>query len=208
MNTRKILIPAAILVTLTTFVYLYIGLHALAVSYIGLENLPAVLFPFAIDAATLVFLVAALDHRVKGTNYLFVWSCVVLLSAVSVVAQYIAHPGSAETPLAPWLASVPAATLIFLTHLLWIVAQDSLVVKQEAEKEAVRETILAKVTDGAAVGMLDRAVEALQVAQEAGQRMTGSKMAEILNLYKDNGSPHYSKGLQWMKRAEEATADA
>lgn len=204
MNTRKILIPAAILVTLTTFVYLYIGLHALAVEYIGLEPLPAILYPFAIDAATLVFLVAALDHRVKGVHYLFVWSCVVLLSGVSVVAQYIAHPGLPETMLAPWLASVPAASLIFLTHLLWIIAQDHLVLQEEAATVAAKEEILAKVTGGQKTGMLDIAIEAVQVAREAGERLTGSKMAEILGLIKENGSPHYSKGLQWLKKAEEA----
>lgn len=206
MNTRKILIPAAILVTLTTFVYLYIGLHALAVSYIGLESLPAILFPFAIDAATLVFLVAALDHRVKGVHYLFVWSCVVLLSAVSVVAQYIAHPGTPETALAPWLASVPAASLIFLTHLLWIIAQDSLVLQEQAVKVATTEAVLAKVTGDAQPGMLERAIEALEVANQSGIRMTGGKMAKALDLVKENGSPHYSKGQQWLKKAEEAMA--
>lgn len=206
MNTRKILIPAAILVTLTTFVYLYIGLHALAVSYIGLEALPSILFPFAIDAATLVFLVAALDHRVKGTNYLFVWSCVVLLSGVSVVAQYIAHPGTDSTPLAPWLASVPAASLIFLTHLLWIVAQDTLVLKEEAVKIATTEAVLAKVTGDVQPGMLEKAIEAIEIASQSGVKMTGGKMAKALDLVKENGSPHYSKGQQWLKKAEEAMA--
>lgn len=206
MNTRKILIPAAILVTLATFVFLYVGLHMLAVDYIGLAPLPAVLYPFAIDAATLVFLVAALDKRIKGVNYGFVWACVVLLSAVSVTAQYIAHPATEDTPLAPYLASVPAATLILLTHLLWLIAQDALVVVEETKKVEATEAVLAKVTGGAKPGTLDAAIEALQIATDAGERMTGSKMAEVLGIYKENGSPHYSKGLQWLKKAEEAMA--
>lgn len=199
MNTRKILIPSAIFVTLVTFVYLYIGLHALAVSYIGLESLPAILFPFAIDAATLVFLVAALDHRVKGKHYLFVWCCVVLLSAVSVVAQYIAHPGTADTTLAPWLASVPAATLIFLTHLLWIIAQDAIVVGEKRE-------VMERLTDGEPVSMLGRAVEVMRTAEVTEEKVTGSTMAQALGLLKENGAPHITQGNKWISKAKEAMA--
>lgn len=208
MNTRKILIPAAILVTLTTFVYLYIGLHELAVGYIGLATLPALLFPFAIDAATLVFLVAALDHRVKGKHYLFVWSCVVLLSGVSVVAQYIAHPSTASTPLAPWLASVPAATLIFLTHLLWIIAQDVLVVQEETAKVEATEAVIAEVTGGVETDTLGAAVNALREAKAEGMHLTGSAMAGILGIKKANGRPHLAKGNEWLKKAEEVLARA
>lgn len=199
MNTRKILIPSAIFVTLVTFVYLYIGLHALAVSYIGLESLPAILFPFAIDAATLVFLVAALDHRVKGKHYLFVWCCVVLLSGVSVVAQYIAHPGTEDTALAPWLASVPAATLIFLTHLLWIIAQDAIVVGEKRE-------VMERLTDGEPVSMLGRAVEVMRTAEVTEEKVTGSTMAQALGLLKENGAPHITQGNKWIGKAKEAMA--
>lgn len=199
MNTRKILIPSAIFVTLVAFTYLYLGLYTLAQDYIRLDPLPAILFPFAVDAATLVFLVAALDRRVKGMHYVFVWSTVAALSAVSVVAQYIAHPATDDTPLAPWLAAVPAASLIVLTHLLWIIAQDTLTVATEAE-------VLDKVTTTGEPSMLDKAIEAIEVASKAGLTMNGGTMARALGLFKPNGSPHYSKGSQWLKKAEEEMA--
>jgi hypothetical protein len=199
LNTRKILIPSAIFVTLVAFVYLYLGLYELAKGYIHLAPLPAILFPFAVDAATLVFLVAALDKRVKGMHYVFVWSTVAALSAVSVVAQYIAHPATEATPLAPWLAAVPAASLIVLTHLLWIVAQDTITLTTEAE-------VLSKVTGDAQPGMLEKAIEAIEIAQQSGIKMTSGNMARVLGLTKENGSPHYSKGQQWLKKAEEAMA--
>lgn len=203
MNTRKILIPAAILVTLVAFVYLYVGLYQLALHYIRLEPLPAALFPFAVDAATLVFLIAALDKRVKGKHYVFVWSVVAGLSTVSVVAQYIAHPATPDTPLAPWLAAVPAASLIVLTHLLWIIAQDTLQIAEESATVAAKQELLEEI-EAAQPSLLDRAVEALLVAREAGKDLTGAAMAEILGLKKENGSPHLSEGRKILKRAQEA----
>lgn len=192
MNTRKILIPAAILVSVLSFLYLYLGLYHFA--SVRTDALSAILYPFAIDAVVLVFLIAALDRHVKGSHYAFVWSIVAAGSAVSAVAQYIVHEGE-------WweraLLAFPALALVALTHLLWVVAQDSIEVRNT-------EDVLARLTGGAPQGTLEKAIEVLEVAQATGERVTGSKMAQALGLLKDNGSPHYSVGLKWLKKAEEA----
>lgn len=207
MNTRRITILVATLVSIATFALLFGGLYDLALR-VGFHTWQAWLFPIAVDLAALTFLIATLDKRVTGKSHAFLWFAAAVAEAVSVLGQFLAHPATEAVPYAPWIASWPAISLLLVQHTLWIVAKDTLVVQEVAQEEAVRTEVLATLTKGGQPGMLDKAVEAMRIAQEAGERMTGGKMAEILGLHKDNGSPHYSKGLQWMKRAEEVLADA
>lgn len=207
MLIKRLVVALAAVVASTTFVLLFGGLFDLALE-IGLHRWQAWLFPISIDGLTLAALVATLDHRVKGVHLTYAWVVVVMGTAVSTFSQFLLHaqdrvPGTPDWT-APVIASFPALGLAMVWHLLWVIAKESVSEVERAQKAAMTEDVLARLTGGAPQGTLEKAIEVLEVAQATGERVTGSKMAQALGLLKENGSPHYSVGLKWLKKAEEA----
>lgn len=200
MNTRRILIPAAVLVSLLTFVYLYIGLWHFAAA--RTDPVSAALYPFAIDAVVLVFLIAALDAHVKGKHYAFVWSIVASGSAVSAITQYVVHDGAWWERM---LLAFPALALVSLTHLLWVIAQDSLHVREQMAHQQEAKRILEVVPDAPPNDLNAEAVRVLEAAQARGIKVTGNYMAERLGLFEEDGvTPAYQKGYHRLKQAMKA----
>jgi hypothetical protein len=201
MNVRKVLIPSAIAVTLITFVYLYVGLYGLATDYMHLPWLPAILYPFAIDAVVVVFLIAALDQHIKGAHYAFVWSVVATGSAVSALAQWIAHPATREAPLTPYLAAIPAAALVGLTHLLWVLVQDKIETVDSEQKSAERAKTLKPKARPRLDAQLTEVVALIEAADAEGVELNGREVATRLNLVDENGNINARKGAGLLRRA-------
>lgn len=218
MSVRNTVRVAAGIVSVSTFVLLYVGLVDLA-RLAGIHDFRSWLYPLAIDGMVAAAYAATL--ALSGHALAFAWFVVGVGSAMSLVGQWLHAASLTAWEWAGPVAAAPALSMALVWHLMWLVVK-----RQEPTPDTVTEpteepteepTPVAEPTPEptpptpptpkaakpvASRPRADHEVRAIALLAEArgrGVALTGRQMAVELGVTERTGQ-------RWLKRAEEALA--
>lgn len=205
MTVRNAVRVSAAVVSVATFILLYVGLVDLA-RLAGMHDFRSWLYPLAIDGMVAAAYAATL--ALNGPALGFAWGVVGVGSAMSLAGQWLHAAALSDWLWAGPVAAAPALSMALVWHLMWLVLKrepEPVVVPEvEAKPEAPKRKRQAPASRPAkAHRNREKAIEILAAARAAGEALTGPEMARRLGLPNAGTDSGNRSGQRWLRRAEE-----
>lgn len=130
MNVRNAVRIFATIVSVCTFVLLYLGLVDLS-RLAGMYDIRQWLYPFAVDGMVAAGYAATLHPNFRRSDIRYAWAVIILGSGMSFLGQWLHASSVSQWKFAGPVASAPAIGMALVWHLLFLVIK-----RNDAEEKA------------------------------------------------------------------------